>query len=158
MSTSLQLLHLLEQTDSTAVKLEMQTLRQKIWFKCCHCKWSLNQKSDWLQTILNHIKRLAALIRKLCFQTFLSVRKLCFWAFSSTSLHHIIISVLKRRNLVFSIWLKMLKNSIYCANKYLVNFTKNWKETSHLFWLKMKFWEKWIMFLCLSKKLFKFSS
>ena len=156
MSISLQL-SCSEWADSTIAVLEKQILKQSVWFECCYCKQLLDQKSDWLQMILCHIKRfLTVSVRKLCFQAFLSVLKLCFWIFSSMSLHWII--MLERRNLIFSVWLKMLKSLTCYADKYSVNFTENWKETSHLLWLRMKFWERWIMFLCLSRRLFKFNS
>ena len=149
LSTSLWLLHL-RQTDSTVIILEKQISRQSIWFECCHYKWSLDQRSDWLQTILCHSEKLHLL-------TVLSGR-LCLLTVSLESLHLLIVSTLERRSLVFSIWLKTFKSSIHCADRYLVNFVKNQKEISHLLWLRMKFWERWIMFLCFSRRWFEISS
>ncbi len=57
-----------------------------------------------------------------------------------------------------SILNQTLKSLTCCADKYLVNFMKNQKETSHLLWSEMKFWERWIMFLCLSRRLFESDS
>ena len=138
----------------------MQILRQKIWFKCCHCRQSLDQRSDWLQMISSYIERQLISMRKLCLQAFLLVLKLSSQTFSSVLELglQIFSSVLWRINLVFSVWLKKFKSLICCADEYLVNFTKNWKETSHLLWSEMKFWERWIMFLCFSRRLFEFSS
>ena len=75
----------------------------------------------------------------------------------SMSLNWMIL-MLWKINLVFSVWLKKFKSLTCCADKYLVNFTKNQKETSHLLWSEMKFWERWIMFLCLSRRWFKVDS
>ena len=146
MSISLQLSHS-EWVSSTIIILEKQTLRQNVWFKCCHCKQLLDQRSDWLQTISCHTERLLTV----------SIRKLCLWAFSSVSLHHIIVSISVRRIQLFSVWLKMLKSLICSANEYLVNFMKNQKRISHLFYIRIKFWKKWIIFLCFSRKWFEVS-
>ena len=141
---SLQLSHS-EQTDSTIIILKKQISRQNIWFKYCHCKQLLNQKSNWLQIILYHTEKfLTVLVRKLCFQTFSSVSLCC-----------IIISTSARRIQLFSIWSKTFKSSICNANKYLINFTKNWKRISHLFCMKMKFWKKQIVYIYLIKKWFE---
>ena len=142
-------------------------------FTIQYCQDNLNSadeslwKSDWLQTILNCIKKLAILIKKLSFWVFSLVLKLSFWTFSSVlklsfQTFSLVLKLcfwafLSKRSL-FSIWLKMLKNLICCANRYLINSVKNWKETSHLLWSEMKFWEKWIIFLCFSRKLFKSDS
>ena len=157
LSTSLQLSHL-RQMSSTIIILKKQILRWRIWFKCCHCKQLLSQKSDWLQTILCHSEKLLkASIKKLHFLMF-SSEKLCLLIVSLKSLHFLIVSTLERRSLVFSIWSKTLKNSICCANRYLINFMKNQKKISHLFWSEIKFWKKWTVFLCLNKKQFKIDS
>ncbi len=149
MSTSLWLL-CSEWINSTIIILEEQILRWSVWFKYYHCKWLLSQRSDWLQMILCHSE-------KLCLLT-VSSERLCLLTVSLESLHFLIVSMLERRSLVFSIWLKMLKSSTHYADEYLVNFMKNWKEISHLLWLRMKFWERWIMFLCLSRRWFKVDS
>ena len=144
MSISLQLL-CSEQTDSTVAILKKQISRWSIWFKYYHCKQLLSQKSDWLQMILCHTKRLLTI----------SVRKLCFQIFSSMSLHCIIISTSVRKIWLFSIWSKMLKSSICNTDEYLVNFTENQKRISHLSCMRIKFWKRWIMFLCFSRKWFE---
>ena len=75
-----------------------------------------------------HIKKfLIILIRKLCFQTF-----------SSMSLYHIIISISARKIQLFSVLLKILKSLTHSTDKYLVNFVKNQKRISHLFYTEMK--------------------
>ena len=136
-----------EWAGSTVVILEKQISRQNVWFKCCHCKQLLNQKSDWLQTISCHTERFLTV----------SVRELCLQTFSSISLHCIVVSISVRKIQLFSVWSKTLKNSIYNADRYLVNFMKNQKRTSHLSCTRMKFWERQIMYLYLIKKWFETS-
>ena len=144
MSISLQLLHL-RWAGSTVAVLEKQILRQSVWFECCHCKWLLDQKSDWLQMILCCTERLLTVL----------VRKLCFWAFSSVSLYYIVVLISVRRIWLFLVWSKMLKSLICSADKYLVNFTENQKKISHLSYMKMKFWERQIMYIYLIKRWFR---
>ena len=133
--------------SSTIVILEKQTSRWSVWFECCHCKQLLNQKSDWLQTISCYTERFLTV----------SVRELYFQTFSSVSLCHIVVSISARRIWLFLIWSKILKNLIYHADEYLVNFMKNWKKISHLFCMKIKFWKRQIVCIYLIKKQFKTS-
>ena len=134
-----------EQASSTVVILKKQILRQSIWFKCCYCKWLLNQKSDWLQMILCHTERFLTV----------SIKKLCFQTFSSMSLCCIIVSISMKKIQLFLIWSKTLKNSTCNTDRYLINFVKNWKRISHLFCMKMKFWKRQIMYIYLIKKWFE---
>ena len=144
MSISLWLL-CLKQMSSTVAVLKKQTLKQSVWFKCCHCKWLLSQRSDWLQTILCHIEKLLTV----------SVRKLCFQIFSSVNLHCIVVSISARRIWLFSIWSKTLKSLICNVDRYLINFTENQKKISHLFCTEIKFWKRQIMCIYLIKKWFE---